>query len=261
MVDLPMTFAEQDIAFGSVMVNPAQKKVNGVRLHEIYENTTYIPNTSLRLLEIPMNSSLTFQKLLWYHSTFNWIYFILMLGGQFHRINRINPFDGLNIISFVIFILMFFHVPIEIFRIRFGYNGNINETFPELIAFLIFTIFFVIPLSALPLFQTFLYPHELSTCLINVAFVFSELIMGFVVMRQFMKTQSAAFYLRTAPLIDKLFGKKYAGSMDIGAVREIQLGMQRYDKERDHNKPFKESDEFIEDLKEKQRQNQNAQSQ
>jgi hypothetical protein len=43
-------------------------------------------------------------------------------------------------------------VPVEIARLSFGYIGNINETFPELIAFLIFTFFFVGPLAALPLF-------------------------------------------------------------------------------------------------------------
>ena len=26
-------------------------------------------------------------------------------------------------------------IPVEYFRLRFGYRGNINETFPELIAF------------------------------------------------------------------------------------------------------------------------------
>ena len=31
-----------------------------VRPHEIYENTQYIPNKELRLLDIPLNSSLTF---------------------------------------------------------------------------------------------------------------------------------------------------------------------------------------------------------
>ena len=35
-------------------------KGSDVKPHEIYENTEYIPNTALRLLEIPMNSLLTF---------------------------------------------------------------------------------------------------------------------------------------------------------------------------------------------------------
>ena len=31
-----------------------------IKRHEIYDNTYYIPNNKLRLLETPMNSSLTF---------------------------------------------------------------------------------------------------------------------------------------------------------------------------------------------------------
>ena len=61
-------------------------QTSDMKPHEIYQNTNYIPNTSLRLLDVPMNSSLTFQKLLWFHATYDWVYIILMLGGQFNRI-------------------------------------------------------------------------------------------------------------------------------------------------------------------------------
>jgi hypothetical protein len=57
-----------------------------------------------------------------------------------------------------------------------------------------------------------------------------------------MSTQSAAFYLRTAPLIDKTFAKKYQNTNEILSTREVQLGMQKFDKERDNLHPFKESD-------------------
>ena len=52
-----------------------------LRKHDIYENTQYIPNKELRLLNVPLNSSLNFQKLLFYHSTYEIIYVILMLLG------------------------------------------------------------------------------------------------------------------------------------------------------------------------------------
>lgn len=57
-----------------------------------------------------------------------------------------------DILTIVVAALEVTWLPIEIARIRFGYAGNINETFPELIAFLIFTLFFIVPLSVLPLF-------------------------------------------------------------------------------------------------------------
>ena len=42
------------------MVFDNVKLKSGKRDHEIYENTYYIPNDKLRLLEVPMNSSLRF---------------------------------------------------------------------------------------------------------------------------------------------------------------------------------------------------------
>lgn len=137
----------------------------------------------------------------------------------------------------------------EISRLRFAYRGNINETFPELIAFLIFTIFFTLPFSLTPIFQPIVFPHEKATFGINICFIVFELILGVSVMRKFMKTQSAAFYLRTAPLIDKNIQKKYEGSADIGGEREVQIGMQKHNRDHDNFQPFKESDQFINTLK------------
>ena len=35
--------------------------------------------------------------------------------------------------------------------------------------------------------------------------------------------------------------------MDINSVREIQLGMQKYDKQRDFRNPFEQSEEMLKD--------------
>merc|ERR1712166_967221 len=56
------------IAFDNV------KLKSGKRDHEIYEGTYYIPNDKLRLLEVPMNSSLRFQMILYYHWYFDFLY-------------------------------------------------------------------------------------------------------------------------------------------------------------------------------------------
>ena len=64
-------------------------------------------------------------------------------------------------------------------------------------------------------------------------------------MCRFMNTQSAAFYLRTAPLIDKNFKLKYQGQNDIKTSREIELGMRKYDKLHDTVDIFEESDKLI----------------
>jgi len=101
-----------------------------LRCHEIYENTMYMPNKELRLLDIPLNSSLNFQKLLFYHGTYQLIYIPLMVLGMLHKMQTRS--EHLQILYTVV---VFLWIPIEYFRVRFGYRGNINETFPELIAF------------------------------------------------------------------------------------------------------------------------------
>jgi hypothetical protein len=71
--------------------------------------------------------------------------------------------------------------------------------------------------------------------LINYIFLAGEILFGFVVMCRFMNTQSAAFYLRTAPLIDRLFQLKYNSRRDgeIKTSRQIELGVKRFDKAKD----------------------------
>eukprot|EP00349_Pseudokeronopsis_sp_Brazil_P005945 CAMPEP_0202963554 /NCGR_PEP_ID=MMETSP1396-20130829/7563_1 /ASSEMBLY_ACC=CAM_ASM_000872 /TAXON_ID= /ORGANISM="Pseudokeronopsis sp., Strain Brazil" /LENGTH=148 /DNA_ID=CAMNT_0049684879 /DNA_START=401 /DNA_END=847 /DNA_ORIENTATION=- len=135
-----------------------------------------------------------------------------------------------DIPAIVSLILVIIWLPVEISRINFAYQGNINETFPELIAFLIFTIFFILPFSLAPYFQSFKYPHEVPLYFINYIFLFFEIIFGILVMCRFMNTQSASFYLRTAPLIDQKFKAKYEYKNEVKTSREVQLGLRKYEK-------------------------------
>ena len=61
-------------------------------------------------------------------------------------------------------------------------------------------------------------------------------------MCRFMNTQSAAFYLRTAPLIDRIFKLKYTNSGEIKTSREIELGVRRFDRLHDAHNVFEDSD-------------------
>ena len=133
----------------------------------------------------------------------------------------------------------------EYFRLRFGYRGNINETFPELIAFQAFFLF-VIPLSFIPAMSSTFLPHEKCLILINVTFVILEFLFGWILIYSFIKNQGAAFNLRTRPLFNKKFQRMLMGADDTNSYREIQLGMQKYNPERDINEPFKQSDQFLE---------------
>ena len=124
-----------------------------------------------------------------------------MLLGQIHRLQTREMEDK----QYAYLACIVLWVPIEYFRLRFGYRGNINETFPELIAFQIFTIFFTLPLAVMPLTNTKFLPHERACCLINCGFVFFQFVYCTMLIQNFIKTQSAVFFLRTAPIIDKNF--------------------------------------------------------
>ena len=115
-----------------------------MRKHEIYQNTNYIPDDKSRVLEVNMNSSLFFQMMLYYHFYYDMLYFGLIFPANIYKmmVFRANPFIILGVV------LMILWAPIEMFRLNFGYKGNINEAFPEFIAFIIFTFFFTITFSA-----------------------------------------------------------------------------------------------------------------
>ena len=71
----------------------------------------------------------------------------MMMLGQIQRILTLES----NAETYMFTACLCLWAPIEYFRLRFGYKGNINETFPELIAFQIFTCFFTLPLGILPM--------------------------------------------------------------------------------------------------------------
>jgi len=227
---------EDDDLLGKVGAGEMKAK-SGKRDHEIYDNTYYIPNDKLRLLEIPMNSNLFFQMLLYYHAFYDIIYALLLIPSGIYKI-LIGGTDAFIIVSPA---LTIFYCITELFRLNFGYKGNINESFPELIAFIIQTFLFSIAFTLVPYLAQFKFPHEDGLYIINLIFLVFELIVGSIVMVKFSNTQSAAFYRRTAPLIDQKFRKKYEGHEEAGSNREIQLGLQKHNKMRDKDL-FAESD-------------------
>ena len=60
-----------------------------------------------------------------------------------------------------------------------------------------------------------------------------------------MNTQSAAFYLRTAPLIDKNFKLRYAHQDDVKSSREVALGLKKYDRTHEAIDNYGESESFV----------------
>lgn len=74
-----------------------------------------------------------------------------------------------------------------------------------------------------------------------------EIIVGLGLSFQFFKTQSAAFYRRTAPLIDKKFKKiyEYKKGAKMATSRELQIGMREFIKGKNDEKVFEESNNLI----------------
>jgi hypothetical protein len=71
---------------------------------------------------------------------------------------------------------------------NFGYKGNINESFPELIAFLIQTILFSFAFTFVPYIVPFKLPYEEPLYVINILFMVCEVFVGFFVMNKFSST-------------------------------------------------------------------------
>ena len=166
-------------------------------MHQVYKDTYYLPNDKVRILEIPVNSSLNFQMLLYYHGYYNMIYAFIMIPCQFFQL-LVSESDVGLIIKFVITI---FYCLTEIFRLNFGYKGNINESFPELIAFLIQTLLFSLAFVIVPYATKHKFPHEDCMYIISILFLIFEFIIGFFLCMKFSNTMSAAYYRRTAPIL------------------------------------------------------------
>ena len=76
------------------------------------------------MLEIPINSSLTFQMLLYYHFYYDLLYIVMVFTAQIYKFWIMEP----DIIAIVSIIVLLIWIPVELARLNYGYKGNINET-------------------------------------------------------------------------------------------------------------------------------------
>lgn len=76
--------------------------------------------------------------------------------------------------------------------------------------------------------QNFLFPMEYSCFWVIGFFIVLEFIFCIVTIRRIIKTQTALFYLRNAPLVDTKFNKAFkARDIPIRSSREIATGLKR----------------------------------
>ena len=183
----------------------------------------------MRILEIPVNSDLNFQMLLYYHGYYNMLYAFILIPGSFYQL-LVGVKDANMVVKFIMTLVFCIT---EIWRLNFGYMCNINESFPELIAFLILTFLFSLVFVIIPYASKFKYPHEDCMYIINLLFLFFELAIGIYLCSKFSNTMSAAYYRRTAPILDKKFKKKYDNAINSSHPRAVPLGMRRLKKTED----------------------------
>lgn len=204
----------------------------------------------MRILEIPVNSDLNFQMLLYYHGYYNILYALILIPSGLYQL-MVFKTDQENIIKFIMTTVFCIT---EIWRFNFGYMGNINESFPELIAFLILTFLFSLVFVILPLTAEFKAPHEDAMYLINLLFLVSELILGVFLCMKFSNTMTAAYYRRTAPILDKKFKKKYDNAYNSNHPRAVPIGMRRLKETEDSQfEAFAESNAKMRVLSRKER--------
>ena len=83
--DVDQLLADIDNMTGPDVRFDQAKKTSGKVEHEVYDSTYYIPNNKSRLLEIPMNSDIFFQMLLYYHQYFDIIFGLMLIPGGIYK--------------------------------------------------------------------------------------------------------------------------------------------------------------------------------
>lgn len=121
---------------------------------------------------------------MYYHGYFDVIYGFLLIPSGILKI-LIGSGEPLILVSTVLTVVFCIF---ELFRLNFGYRGNINESYPELIAFVMQTILFSIAFVIVPAIAPFKFPHEDALYIINLVFLLLETVVGLFVMRTFSNT-------------------------------------------------------------------------
>ena len=157
------------------------------------QHEKYIKTSETRVIESEMSSYLPLQIFVYYH----WFYCIFMfflLAAMFgYKMIYFSYSSRSDIIIIIIWELA------EILRLYFAFTGNVNENFPELVAFLILTFVFSTPLLVIQ-FVTFpiVFPLERALDIVQAIFLIFEMVFGIIAIKKLVKNQTAIFFLRNS---------------------------------------------------------------
>jgi len=159
----------------------------------------YIKTSKVRVVESEISSYLPLQVLVYFHWTYTFFMFFLLAAMFAYKALYFGYSSLADIIVIVIWQLA------EMLRLHFAFIGNINENFPELLAFLIVSILFSAPLLAYELFIfQIAFPLDRALCIVQAIFLVFEIVFGVVAIRKLVKNQTAIFFLRNS-LPDKYY--------------------------------------------------------
>mmetsp|Transcript_9671 Transcript_9671/g.8515 ORF Transcript_9671/g.8515 Transcript_9671/m.8515 type:complete len:259 (-) Transcript_9671:17-793(-) len=181
-----------------------------------------IPNYVNIIIENPILNNVYFQMAVFYNFFYCFLHFFILFTILIYKLWI---FKTREYKEYIATVLIIFYLPLEFASLYFGYKGNINETFPELIAFMTFTLFFRFPMQLGIYNQNFLFPMEYSCFIVVSVFLVLEFVLGIFTIRKIINSQTAMFYLRNAKLVDSKYNKTYkALDRQIKSSREIAIG-------------------------------------
>jgi len=161
---------------------------------EAQSQAKYIRTAKTRVIESEISSYLALQVLVFH----NWYYSVLMVVILYStNLYKLNMFEHDYI--FVDFIAITVFALAEFIRLYFGFSGNINESFPSLIAFLVISVLFTAPTL---IYQwaaiNVVLPIDYAVGIIQWLFLLAEVLLGIVAIKRLVKKQTAIFFLRNS---------------------------------------------------------------
>jgi Predicted membrane protein len=153
----------------------------------------YIKTSKTRIIETEMSSYLPLQILIYYNRYYSFLMTLILISMFAYKTLYFGYGQLYDLIIIILFEIM------ELSRLYFGNSGNINESFPELIAFIIISVIFSIPLLAyLFVLVTIAFPMDRAVCIVQAIFLIFELTFVIITIRKLVKNQTAIFFIRNS---------------------------------------------------------------
>ena len=153
----------------------------------------YIKTAKVRVVESEISAYLPLQVLLFYHWYYTFLMFFLLAALYGYKALYFKKKTFYDIIVIAIWFVA------ELVRQYFGFLGNTNENFSELIAFIIVSFFFAAPLLGYQfiLFEV-TFPLDRALDIVQALFLVFEIIFSIVAIRKLVRNQTAIFFLRNS---------------------------------------------------------------